>query len=92
MLPLLKAIPFAGALTALFALRFRMWRRPKALGAYFALFFGLHWAGERYVLPPEAFGWEVAVVLLAVTALVVGVIVALDRHERRHGRDGGLTD
>jgi hypothetical protein len=87
LLPILKAIPFACILTALFALRFRMWRRPKALTAYFAFFFGLHWFGERYLLPPEAFGWEVAVVLLFITGLLVAVIVALDGHERRHGHD-----
>jgi len=48
-------------LASLYMLRFRAWRRPVMVVAYFAFFTSLEWVAARYFLPPDALpsaiGW-----------------------------------
>lgn len=82
---LFVAISFASLLTAMLAFRFELWRRPWILTAYLAFFTALELALETFVLPPDAFGPEVGVVCLVITALFVGVSFGVRRLLRSEG-------
>ena len=82
MTPIINALGLASVLTAGFALRFRYWRSPKVLVAYFSFFFALEVVASTWLLPPDAFGVEIGVVCLVLTALITGVIYGLHRYEK----------
>ena len=84
----LTAISITTLLTALFALRFRYWRRPKILIGYAGLFFVAEYLGHRY-LPMDAFGPWLTWLCFGLTVPVVVAILLLDRHERKHERTEG---
>lgn len=80
---LVNPIGVGGLLAALYMLRFRAWRRPILVVAYFAFFTSLEWIAARHFLPPgalpDAIGW-------LCLALMVPVLVAtflVRRHELR---------
>jgi hypothetical protein len=77
------------ALTAFFAFRWRVWRRPGLLAAYFLLFLGAELAAEMLVLPPGALGMEVAYACFAMTAALVAAILVASRIS---GEDGTGRD
>jgi hypothetical protein len=72
-------------LSALYALRFRAWRRPILIVAYFAFFTSLEWVAARYFLPPDAFSNAIGWLCLALSVPVVIAGVFVWRQERRHG-------
>ena len=67
------------ALTAFFAFRYRVWKRPGLLAAYFVLFLAAEWAAEEFLLPPDALGLEVAYVCFGMTILFVAAILISSR-------------
>lgn len=71
----------AAALTAIFAFRFQASKQPWKLLAYFALFFGLEWAGEAFLLPHGALPIEVAWVCFGITGLFVVASIVRDRFD-----------
>ena len=73
---LVVAGSIATALTAVFAFRFRAWKAPRRLVAYFSIFFVIELVAERLVLPPGTLGLEVALVFFAITILFVVAIHA----------------
>jgi hypothetical protein len=73
-------------LTAFFAFRWRVWRRPGLLAAYFVLFFAVEWAVEAALLPEGALGPEVAYVCLGITGVLVVAIVIAARFGGETGR------
>ena len=89
MVELTNAFAVALVLTAVFAFRFRYWRSPGVMAAYFAFFFAAEWVAGRFFFPPGALGIEIAWVSFALTPPVVVAIVLVDRYERRHGRPTG---
>ena len=82
---LMTSVGVTSLLTAVFALKFRYWRRPGILTLYAALFFGLEWVGHRYLLPQEVFGAWLGYLCLALTVPVVVAIILLDRYEQKMG-------
>ena len=85
----LTALAMTTLLTALFALKFRYWRRPKLLAAYAAVFFTAEYLGHAYFLPPDAFGSWIIILCFALSVPVLVAIYLLDRHEKRHDRTEG---
>lgn len=81
LITLFVAGSIAAALTAIFAFRFRTWKAPRRLVAYFASFFVIELVAERLVLPPGILGIEVALVFVAITLLFVVAIHASQRAE-----------
>lgn len=79
------ACSIAAAMTAIYAFRFSTSRRPGVLAAYFLLFLGLEWAGERWVIGPGVLGVEVGLVALLITALFVVAAALRDRLDPRAG-------
>jgi hypothetical protein len=61
------AFSLALLLTAMFAFRFDYGRRPGVLAAYFLVFMSIEWIAGRYLIPPDAFGIEIAVLCLVLT-------------------------
>jgi hypothetical protein len=85
---LANAFSVALLLTAFFAFRHQLGRRPGLLAVYFALFMGLEWVGEHYFIPAGAFGAEIAAVCLV---LSVPFLVATWLSHRRGGVDASGT-
>jgi hypothetical protein len=83
--PFFISLSFALAVTLLFGFRHGAWRRPKYLAAYFAFFFAVEWAAEAWLIPPHAFGIEVAYVCLGIAALCL-IALALSRR-LEHSQD-----
>jgi hypothetical protein len=84
MVSFLVGLSIASLLTAMFAFRFDAGRKVGVLVAYFALFFGIEWLADRFLLPPGALGMEVVYVCFALTILFVigtGIVRRLDEHE-----------
>ena len=86
MTPWINASGIAAVLTALFALRFRTWRQPRMLLLYFLFFFTTEFVVGKWVLPPNAFGPEVGVVCLVISALTTVAIYGIDRYEKSTGQ------
>ncbi len=80
----LNAISFALLLTSLFILRFRGWKRPIAVMAYFTFFVVLETVASRYFMPPGAFGSGLAIVCFGLTVPVLGAAYLIWRNEQRH--------
>lgn len=74
-------------LAALYMLRFRAWRRPSLVVAYFAFFTTLEWVAARYFLPPGALPNAIGWVCLGLTVPVLVATYLLRRHEQ--ARDEG---
>ena len=83
------AFAVASLFTAVFALKFRYWGRPKLLACYWALFAGLEWVLHAHFIPPDAFGDWLGILCSALTVPVVIAIILLHRHEQRKGRTQG---
>ena len=83
----INAFGLASVLTAMFALRYRFWRSPILLGAYFCFFFAMEWLVSAYYLPPDALGSEIGYVCLGLTAPMLGVIYGVNRYEQANGED-----
>jgi len=80
---IINALGLAALLTAGFALRFRYWRNPKVLVAYFAVFLVIEWVAGHYFIPPAALGLEVGLVAFALTVPMIAAILFVDGRERR---------
>lgn len=68
-------------LAALYMLRFRAWRRPALVVAYFAFFTTLEWVAARYFLPPGALPETIGWVCLGLTVPVLVATWLVRRHE-----------
>ena len=79
---------FALLLTALYVLRFRGWKKPRAVVAYLTFFLALEIFASHYFLPPGAFGSGLAIVCFGLTVPVSIAAFLVWRHERRHGEGG----
>ena len=79
---MLTAVATAGLFTAVFALKFRYWKRPYVLMGSFGFFGALEWICHVYLLPPGAFGPWLYMLCFALTVPVVIAIVLLNRHEQ----------
>lgn len=86
MIDLTNAFAVALVLTAVFALRFRYWRNPGVLAAYFTFFFAAEWAAGHFFFPAGALGIGIAWVCFALTPPVLVAIYLVDRYERNHGK------
>jgi len=82
---MLNGFAFALLLTSLFVLRFRGWKRPGLVLAYFLFFATLEMVASRFFLPPGAIGTELAWVCLGLTLPVWVAAGLLWRHERAQG-------
>ncbi|MHA7837665.1 MAG: hypothetical protein ACX98W_09425 [bacterium] len=78
---MLNGLTFALLLTSLFILRFRGWKRPGLVVAYFVFFAALEMAASHYLLPPGAIGPELAWVCLGLSVPIWVSIVLVWRHE-----------
>lgn len=78
----LVSLSIALVLTLMFGFRFGAWRNWKRIVSYFVFFFALEWAAEAWLLPPDAFGIEVAYVCFGISALFVVAILVTQRLER----------
>jgi len=82
---MLNGFAFALLLTSLFVLRFRGWKRPGLVLAYFVFFAGLEMLASHFFLPPDAIGPELAWVCFGLTLPVSVAAVLLWRHEKAQG-------
>ena len=82
---MLNGFAFALLLTSLFVLRFRGWKRPGLVLAYFVFFAALEMAASRFFLPPDAIGSELAWVCFGLTLPVWLAAGLLWRHEKVQG-------
>ena len=80
---ILNPIAFSILLTSLFVLRFRGWRRPALVVAYFVFFAVLEIVATRFFLPPGAFGPGLGYLCLALTVPVLIAVGLLRRLEQR---------
>ena len=83
---LLIAFSIALLLTSVSAFRFSNGRRPLFLLGYFLVFFSLEWLLAHFILPPDAFGLEIAWVCLGLTVPFVIGIILTERYEREERR------
>lgn len=74
-------------LSALYMLRFRAWRRPVLVVAYFAFFTSLEWVAAHYFLPPGALPNAIGWLCLALTVPVLIATAIVWRQEQLH-REG----
>lgn len=81
---LMNGLSFSLLLTSLWILRFRGWKRPYAVLAYFAFFFVLEVGTSHYLMPPGAFGSGLAVVCFGLTVPVLVAAFLVWRHEVRN--------
>ena len=72
-------------LAALYMLRYRAWRRPILVVAYFAFFTSIEWVAARYFLPPDALPSTIGWLCLALTVPVLAATFLVWRQEQRHG-------
>ena len=84
----LNGLSFSLLLTSLWVLRFRGWKRPLAVLAYFAFFFVLEVSASHYLMPPGAFGSGLAWVCFGLTVPVLVAAYFVRRHELRNDEDG----
>ena len=82
---ILGGFAFALLLTSLYTLRFRGWRHPGRVAAYFAFFLVVEGVATRFFLPPGAFGPGFAWLCLFLTVPVLVAAWLVRRHERAHG-------
>lgn len=75
-------------LSALYMLRYRAWRRPILVVAYFAFFTSLEWVAAHYFLPPDALPSVIGWLCLGLTVPVLVATWLVWRQERRHGEGG----
>jgi len=85
---LVNPIGFGALLTALYVLRFRAWRRPVLVVAYFAFFATLEWLAARFFMPPGALPDAVGWLCFGLTVPVLVATVLLWRAERSARRCG----
>ena len=88
MTPWINATGVASVLTALFAMRYRVWRAPKTLAVYFVFFFLIELGVAYWWIPEGALGPEIGAVCLVLAALVSAAIFGIDRYEKATGEDG----
>ena len=86
MASILSAVGAAYLLTAMFALKFQYWHRPRLLGVYFLGFGLLEWVAFEFFIPRDAFGPWLTYLFYALGTAVVIAIVLVDRHEKKHER------
>ena len=82
---MLNGFAFALLLTSLFILRFRGWKRPGMVIAYFVFFAILEMTASHFFLPPDEIGSELAWVCFGLTLPVWVAIYLIRRHERSQG-------
>jgi hypothetical protein len=80
---LVNPIGFGLLLTSLYMLRFRAWRRPVLVVAYFAFFTSLEWVATRYFMPPGALPNAVGILCLFLTVPVLVATAIVWRQEQR---------
>lgn len=78
----LNAIAFATALTTITAFRFRSWRKPWMVVAYFLMIATAELIGELYWIPEGTIPPVTAAVLFGIAALFGGAHYAIHRLER----------
>ncbi len=79
---IVNPLGFGLLLTALYMLRFRGWRRPRFLLAYFAFFTGLEWLAIHYFLPPDALPAAIGYLCLFLTLPVLVATAFVWRQEQ----------
>ncbi len=79
---LVNSIGVGLLLASLYMLRFRAWRRPPLVVAYFAFFATLEWIAAKYFLPPGALPNAIGWLCLGLTAPVLVATWLVRRHER----------
>lgn len=80
---LVNPVGIGALLAALYMLRFRAWRAPLRVAAYFAFFATLEWLAARHFLPPDALPDAIGWLCLALTVPVLIATAFVRRHERR---------
>ncbi len=85
MLTIFKATAVASLFTALFALKFGYWQRPKLLTAYFVFFWVVEFIADTYFIPPGAFGTGMAVLCFVLAGLVAAATSGVHQYEKRIG-------
>jgi len=83
MVSFLTSLSTALLLTLLFAFRFSAINKPKLLLLYFSLFFIMKWAGESWLLPPGAFGIEVAYICFGLSGLFGALLFLFHRYKEK---------
>ena len=73
MVSILTALSIALLLTALFSFRLRNWNSPGLLAGYFVTFAMLEWVGQHYFIPPDAMGFEIALVCFPLAILFIWI-------------------
>ncbi len=84
---LVNPVGFGLLLTSLYVLRFRAWRRPVLVVAYFAFFTSLEWVAARYFMPPGAMPNAIGYLCFALTFPVLIATAIVWRQEQR-AREG----
>jgi succinate-acetate transporter protein len=79
---MLNGFAFAVLLTSLFVLRFRGWKRPRFVVAYFVFFAALEMLASHFFLPPGAIGPELAWVCFGLTLPVSIATYLVWRYEK----------
>lgn len=80
---LFNGFAFSLLLTSLFVLRFRGWKHPGRVVAYFLFFVLLEIVASHLFLPPNAMGPELGYVCLGLTLPVLVAAYLVWRHEVR---------
>ena len=83
---IVSAVGAAYLITAMFALKFQYWNRPKLLVFYFLAFGLIEWIAFEFFIPRDAFGPWLTYLFYALGTAVVIAIILVDRHEKRHER------
>ncbi len=79
-------------LASLYMLRFRAWRRPILVVAYFAFFASLEWVAARYFLPPDALPSTIGWLCLGLTVPVLVATFLVRRQELLYGNESARGD
>lgn len=82
---ILNGVGVATILTSLYVLRFRGWKNPWAVVAYFAFFLVLEAIVSQRFLPPGAMGPGVGYVCFGLSVPVLVAAYLVWRHEKVHG-------
>lgn len=85
MAELVNALGIGWLLAALYMLRFRAWRRPILVVAYFAFFATLEWIAARYFMPPGALPDVLGRLCFGLSLPVVVATWLVRRQEQRRG-------
>jgi hypothetical protein len=84
MIEMIVSLSIASVLSALFCFRFHLWKQPKKVASYFLFFWFLEWGMEYFFLPPDIFGFELAIICFLLTGLIIAVGLFLEKLEKNN--------